>query len=287
MDKKYFFTKNPKISWGFVWLSLMLPSVGTASGGDLVSIVNYYKIILEFFSGNQEFAQKYWLVLSGFFGFVLITVVGVLSGFRKLNPSEMTNEQLLPPESFGLSAFVEMVFGMINSTLESVLGEDKWQKFAPLLCGTFLYTMFCNLSGLWPGFLPATESMSTNLAIASVIFIMFNYYGFKYCGMDYVKHLMGPMLALAPLMFAIELISLFARPVSLSLRLFGNITGDHLVFQVFSTLVKNAGVPFLPIPAVLLVFGLLVCVLQPFIFSTLSAIYIKLSIESSHHDEHH
>jgi F-type H+-transporting ATPase subunit a len=266
---------------------VFMSSVAFGASGELVSIVNYYKSALLLITGDAEFASHYWLVLAGFMGFVLITVLGMLSGFRSLTPETMSDEELLPPHRFGLKAFFELSFSIINSTLESVIGEHKWQKFAPLLAGTFLYTMLCNLSGLWPGFLPATESMSTNLAIAIIIFIMFNYYGLKYSGSSYIKHLFGPVLWLAPLIFLIELISLVARPVSLSLRLFGNITGDHLVFQVFSTLVKNASIPFVPIPALLLVFGLLVCILQPFIFSTLSAIYIKLSIESGHHDDTH
>jgi F-type H+-transporting ATPase subunit a len=138
-----------------------------------------------------------------------------------------------------------------------------------------------------PGFYPATEHMTTTLAMALIIFVMFNYYGFKYAGLDYLKHMAGPILVLAPIIFAIEIISLLARPLSLSLRLFGNISGDHLVFKVFSTLVNNAGAPFLPVPAALLFFGLLVACLQSFIFMTLSAVYIKLGIESAHHDEAH
>jgi F-type H+-transporting ATPase subunit a len=265
-----------------------LPAIGLASGG-LVNIVNWYYVIAEKLTGSAELAHHYWLVVSALGALVFMTLVGVFAGLHKLNPETMSDEELLPPSRFGFVAFVELCFAVVSSTLQSVIGEKHWQKFVPLLGGTFFFIICCNLSGLVPGFAPATEHMNTTLAIALVIFVMFNYYGFKFAKLDYLKHMCGPILILAPLIFIIELISTIARPVSLSLRLFGNVSGDHLVFQVFSTLVRDAHIPFVPVPAALLGFGTLVACLQSFIFMTLSAVYIKLAIESAHHEEdaHH
>ena len=85
---------------------------------------------------------------------------------------------------------------------------------------------------------------------------------------------------MAPLMFLIEFISLLSRPISLSLRIFGNVSGDHFVFAIFSGLMKDLYIPFIPIPAIFLGFGTFVACLQAFIFMTLSAVYIKLALES-------
>lgn len=264
-------------------------SSALAAGGDskLVSVVNWYYLLTEAVTNDPVLARQFWLCVAALGGLIVMTLVGVFAGLHKLEPEKMTDEELLPPKTFGFRAFVELAFAVVSSTLESVLGENKWQKFAPLLGGTFFFIIICNLSGLVPGFTPSTEHMSTTLAMALVIFVMFNYYGFKYAGMDYLKHMAGPLLVLAPVIFLIEFISLLARPVSLSLRLFGNVSGDHLVFSVFSTLVRDAGIPFLPVPAALLAFGLLVSCLQAFIFMTLSAVYIKLGIESAHEEGHH
>jgi F-type H+-transporting ATPase subunit a len=196
----------------------------------------------------------------------------------------MSDEELLPPQKFGLLAFIEMAWSVVSSTLESTLGEKHWVRFVGVLGGTFFVLIVSNLSGVFPGLSPATASMSFTFAAAMAIFLYFNYYGFKEAGLDYLKHLAGPVLWMAPLMFVIELISLLSRPLSLSLRIFGNISGDHFVFSIFSGLMKDLSIPFIPIPAIFLGFGTFVACLQAFIFMTLSAVYIKLALESkSHH----
>ena len=122
--------------------------------------------------------------------------------------------------------------------------------------------------------------MSFTFAAAIFIFIYFNYYGIKESGFAYIKHLAGPVIWIAPLMFVIEVVSVLARPVSLSLRIFGNVTGDHFVFKIFSGLMRDIYVPFVPIPAVFLAFGTFVACVQAFIFMTLSAVYIKLALDA-------
>jgi F-type H+-transporting ATPase subunit a len=243
---------------------------------------NWYYAAGRALFGSAEAAAYWWPVLGAAFVVVLIVALGLLSGLYRVKPEKLSDEELLPPPRFGLVAFFELMWSIVSSTLGSVIGKH-WDHYATLLGGTFFFIVICNLSGLVPGFAPATEQMNTTLAMALIIFVAFNYIGLKHGGVDYIKHLAGPMIWLAPLMMPIEIISLLARPVSLSLRLFGNISGDHLVFNVFSTLMRNASIPFVPVPAGILVFGTLVAVLQAFIFMTLSAVYVRLSLDTAHH----
>ena len=197
-----------------------------------------------------------------------------------MKPEQMSDEQLLPQKRFGLFAFLELSWDVVFSTLESTLGEKNWVRFTPVLGGTFFLLLITNLSGVFPGLEPASTTMSFTFAAAIFIFIYFNYYGLKESGFDYIKHLAGPVIWIAPLMFIIELVSVFARPVSLSLRIFGNVTGDHYVFSIFSGLMRDIHLPFMPIPAVFLAFGTFVACVQAFIFMTLSAVYVKLALDA-------
>jgi F-type H+-transporting ATPase subunit a len=132
---------------------------------------------------------------------------------------------------------------------------------------------------LIPGFVPPTDNINTNLAMSLTVFVYYHIMGVKAHGLKgYLKHFMGPILWLAPLIFVTEIIGHCVRPLSLSLRLFGNITGDHLVLGIFSNLV-----PVL-VPVAFLALGLFVSFIQAFVFSLLSMIYINLATA---HEEHH
>jgi len=256
-----------------------------AAGG--LQIISWYAVLADYFKaafGLEIDLATLAPMVSSAAAFVLVTLVGFVAGFHKMKPEMLSDDELLPPRKFGLKAFIEMSWGVVSSTLEKIIGDKAWTHYAPLLGGTFFYIIIANLSGLVPGFPPATEFISQNAAMAVVIFIAFNYVGLKHGGVNYIKHLCGPILFMAPLMFVIEFIALLARPVSLSLRLYGNVSGDHMVFNVFSSLLRDFNAPFLPIPGLLLGFGLLVACLQAFIFMTLSSVYVRLSLDTAHHD---
>jgi len=274
----------------FVFFSVLAATIGSATAfaaGGSLQIVSWYgalaEIIHEALGLEIDPAQVTEMVASAA-AFIAVTSLGLITGFYKLKPESMSDEELLPPKTFGFRAFAELCWGVISSTLEKIIGEKMWHHYAPLLGGTFFFIICANLTGLVPGFPPATEFISQNSAIAIISFIAFNYAGLKHGGMNYLKHLCGPVLLLAPLMIVIEVIALLARPVSLSLRLYGNVSGDHMVFKVFSTLMRDFHIPFLPVPAALLTFGLLVACLQAFIFMTLSSVYVRLSLDTAHHD---
>ena len=127
-----------------------------------------------------------------------------------------------------------------------------------------------------------THGFLFNLGLAAVVFILYNFWGVKEVGIKaYLKHLWGPVLWLGPFLFPIEVISHLIRPLSLSIRLFGNMTGDHMVLGVFSSLTQ--GTPAFFVPLVFLFLGTIVSFMQAFVFTLLTMIYIRLAVT---HDEH-
>ena len=211
-------------------------------------------------------------------GSILVLLFLTYAGF-KITKKLSKEGSVLPDEKFSLTTIFEILtIDFLFDLFTNVLGSsEQAKKYFPLLGASFFFIMFANLLGSIPGFLPPTGNFNTTVACALVIFVMYNYYGFKENGLSYIKHFAGPVIFLAPLMFVIELISHCVRPLSLSLRLFMNITGDHLVLGVFTNLIHYI------IPAIFVGLGLFVALLQAFIFTVLSAIYISLA--TSHETE--
>jgi len=175
----------------------------------------------------------------------------------------------------GMQNFMEVVVGGVENLIEETMGP-KGKAYFPLIASFALFILVSNLVALIPGFYPPTANLNTNFALALTVFAMTHIVGFKEHGFHYVKHFMGPILLLAPLMIIIELIGHLARPVSLSLRLFGNMYGHEIVLMIFFALV-----PFLlPIPMMLM--GVLVAFIQTFVFTLLAMIYIAGALEEAH-----
>ncbi len=187
-------------------------------------------------------------------------------------------EDLVIPEGkLTMRNFLELVIMFVLSIAEGIMGEEA-EKYMSLFATIFIYILFMNLLGLIPGFLPPTDKMNITVGCALVIFFATHIYGVMAQGISYFKHFVGPVPILAPLMIPIEMISHLARPMSLSLRLFGNITGDHLVVGIFLGLV-----PFV-VPSIFYGLGVFVSFMQAFIFAVLSMIYIAGAVE--HEEEH-
>ncbi len=137
--------------------------------------------------------------------------------------------------------------------------------------------LFSNFLGLIPGFLAPTSNLNSTAAPALVVFAVYQYIGIRKHGAGYIKHFfLGPVSWLAPLMLIIELIGHFARPLSLSMRLFGNIFGEDLVIIILFMLV-----PFL-VPLPMFFLGLFTSALQAYVFMMLSMIYISGALEEAH-----
>jgi F-type H+-transporting ATPase subunit a len=130
--------------------------------------------------------------------------------------------------------------------------------------------------GLIPGFMPPTANLNTTAACAVIVFVLTHIIGLKEHGLGYIKHFTGPVWWLAPLMLPIEIVGHLARPLSLSLRLFGNMTGHELVVLVLMFLVPVF------VPVVMSLMGLLVAFIQAFVFALLAMIYLGGSLEEAH-----
>ena len=157
-----------------------------------------------------------------------------------------------------------------------ITGEEG-RAFFPYIATVFIYIAVCNLIGLLPGFLSPTSNINTTLSLALCTFVYTHYLGIKYHGVKYIKHFLGPIPALAPLFFPIEVIGHFARVLSLTLRLFGNIMGEDLVLAILLFL---AGTFLAPLPMMFL--AVFTSVVQAFVFTLLSMMYFAGSMEHAH-----
>jgi F-type H+-transporting ATPase subunit a len=185
---------------------------------------------------------------------------------------------VVPDETLTARNVYELLVEAMGGLSDTVIGHGA-ERYVPLMASFFIFILCANFIGLVPGFTPPTSSFDITFALGVVSFIAFNYYGFQVQGISYLKHFAGPILWLAPLMFALEMIGALVRPVSLGLRLFGNLFGDHLVLEIFTGLTKVG------VPVVFYMLGTLVSVIQAFVFTLLSMIYIALAV--AHHGEEH
>jgi len=175
----------------------------------------------------------------------------------------------------GVQNLMEAVVTGIEGLIEETMGEEG-KAYFPLIATFALFILVCNLIGLVPGFYPPTANLNTNAALALIVFFLTHVVGFRKHGIGYLKHFMGPIIWLAPLMFIIEIIGHLARPLSLTLRLFGNMYGHEIVLMIFLALVPL----FLPIPMMLM--GVLIAFIQTFVFTLLAMIYVAGALEESH-----
>lgn len=181
----------------------------------------------------------------------------------------------VPSNRFSIKAFFENFISIITSLSDLVVGSQG-RVFVPFFATLFLFIWFSNLLGLVPGMGAATSNVNTTLALGVFSFLVYNVHGFKEHGWAYLKQFMGPVLFLAPLMFVIELISHLVRPLSLGLRLYGNMVGDHTVLSIFLDLAP------LFIPVIFYFLGFFVCTMQAFIFTILSMVYMSIALSHEH-----
>lgn len=169
----------------------------------------------------------------------------------------------------------EPIIAGIEGMVEETMGHHG-KAYFPLIATIAFFILTSNLIGLIPGFYPPTANLNTNAAMALTVFSMTHIIGVKEHGLGYFKHFCGPVIWLAPLMVPIELIGHLARPLSLTLRLFGNMYGHEIVLMIFFTLV-----PFIaPLPMMLM--GVMVAFIQTFVFMLLAMIYIAGALEEAH-----
>ena len=219
--------------------------------------------------------------------FTLIHVVGALIAaliilvatvrYRGYMASAESNNGLIPSRRFTLAAMMDGFVGAVYRLSVDVMGEKDAKRFLPLTGTLGLFIFCCNLQGLIPGLLPPTDTLKTNLALSLFVFVVYNAMGIYRNGMSYLAHFLGPKLGgfpwLFPIFLPVEIASHLGRPVSLSLRLMGNILADHKVVLAIAGLIAVLA----PVPFLLL--GVLVVIVQTLIFTLLTIIYIGSAIE--------
>lgn len=170
---------------------------------------------------------------------------------------------------------MEAIIGGFDDLLVETMGPEG-RKFFPLIATLGLYILTSNLLGLIPGFESPTANLNTTVSMAVVVFVMTHVVGIRAHGLKYVKHFMGPVWWLTPLMMPIEIICHLSRPLSLSVRLFGNIMGEDIVLAVVLLLVPL----LMPLPVfVLMIFTSLI---QTLVFMLLTMMYIAGAMEEAH-----
>ena len=170
-------------------------------------------------------------------------------------------------------------FEAIIDTIDKFVGENMGSeagKYVAMLSGIFIFILSMNLMGLIPGCDAPTANLNTTVSMALVVFVFYNIEGMRRWHFHYINHFTGPSKALIPLMFPLEIVSHISRPLSLSLRLFGNIRGEEIVMVLAFSMAPILG--SLPI---YFLFLLGKC-MQAFVFFMLTMVYIKGALEPAH-----
>ncbi len=173
----------------------------------------------------------------------------------------------------------EWIYEQLEGFVTTIVGPDLAAEFVPFFATVFIYLLSENLLGIIPGLKSPTSVFSNCLAMALVIFFMTQYLGFTRQGLGYLKHFWGDVWWMGPLMFPIHVIGELARPVSLTLRLFGNIMGEDVVILVLTIYLF----PFL-VPLPMLFMAIFTSTIQAMVFTILSGIYVS---GAAHHAEGH
>jgi ATP synthase F0 subcomplex A subunit len=170
----------------------------------------------------------------------------------------------------------EIYIEFIDNLIKENMGE-KGRKYFPLIASIGLFVFFGNLIGMIPGLESPTANLNTTMALALLVFFIYNFEGIRENGIGYFKHFLGPVPKMAPIFVIIELLSHLSRPVTLALRLFANMTGGELISIVLITLV-----PFL-IPMPVMLIHLIAVFLQTYVFVVLTTVYIAGAITHAEH----
>jgi F-type H+-transporting ATPase subunit a len=172
---------------------------------------------------------------------------------------------------------LELIIQTFEGLIADIIGPEG-KRYLSLVATVGLFVFSCNMLGLVPGFMSPTSKLNVTVGCALVVFVYYHWQGIKAQGLlKYLKHFMGPIPALAPLLVPIEVISHFSRPVSLSMRLFGNIFSEELLIVIIASIIPF----FLPLP--FMAVAIFTAVVQSFVFVLLSCIYIAGAV--SHEEE--
>ncbi|THI87627.1 MAG: F0F1 ATP synthase subunit A [Nitrospira sp. CG24A] len=214
-----------------------------------------------------------WVVVS------LAAVFMVIAGSaRKLVPGK-------------LQSIAELMVDFIRSMILDTMGKEG-MRFFPLIATLFLFILFCNLLGLIPGSYTVTSQIIVTAVFSCVVYGISLVMGFLIHGIKFLGILVPPGTPgwLLPLMIPIELMSQLARPISLAVRLFANMTAGHVILGVLFGMAISGGllIGWLPFAFTVAIYGLEVGIafIQAYIFTILTCVYIGDAYHLHGHDEH-
>jgi F-type H+-transporting ATPase subunit a len=227
------------------------------------------------FIGNQA---PTWRSFEPIITSLLVIVLVVTLAFLARRRVSDIDKAVVPDDTLTLRTFMEVFVGYFYGLAKDVMGPKRAKRYFSIVGGAACFIFFSNVMALIPGLAPPTSSLNVTLGCAVCVFIVFNFYGMQANGLGYFKHMAGPQIILAPLIFFIELISMCVRPVTLAVRLMVNMAVDHLLGTI------AIGIVTLLVPIPLMFLGIIVILVQTLVFSLLTSIYIGLATE---HEEHH
>jgi F-type H+-transporting ATPase subunit a len=202
---------------------------------------------------------------------MMVYLIAVLVIFSLLVRGRFT---LVPGK---LQSVVEMIVEGFGGMVDETMGP-RGRNYLPIVLTIVVLVFAESALGLVPGLLPPTADINSTAGLALVVFLATHYIGFKEHGFKYIRHFIGPIWWMAPFMIPLEIIGHLARPLSLSLRLFGNIMGHERIIGVL-LLLMPMGYPLLALSTVL---GVVVIFLQTFIFILLAMVYMAGALEEAH-----
>ncbi len=207
--------------------------------------------------------------------FLFISVFSILANILIKGRQE---HHLIPEAKFSIVGFADLLIEATYNLIAGTLGKDTG-KYFPFIASLFIFILFGNLMGLLPMSSAPTSDVNMSLALGLCTFVYFNAMGIKSHGFKgYLEHyLMGLGLLVGGVVAFFEIISHLLRPITLGYRLSLNLKMDHTIVHTFSDLIAW----IVPVP--LLLFGVVVCTIQAFVFATLTAVYIQLATEHESH----
>jgi F-type H+-transporting ATPase subunit a len=195
-------------------------------------------------------------------GFLLIVFIMVRASLSAESPG-------------GLQHMFEGINGFVEGQSRDVIGHHS-ERFTPFLVTLGLFILIANLFGVVPGLESPTASPVVPLGCAICAFVYYQVQGFRASGVGYLKHFLGPMWWLSPLMLPLEIISHLARLMSLTIRLYANMFAGDMVTLVFFSLIPVA------VPVVFLGLHIGVALLQAYIFVLLTTVYLAGAVATEH-----
>lgn len=266
----------------FTWLSVLLGKDANHDGHVAVRTQVEHSLagtaLGKTFLEHRPFSTDGHITHVFFAAIALILLLGGAVAVRR-RLAASPDAGVLPERKITPLLFFEVIVGAVWGLMCGMMTQAEARRHFPLICTLALYIFTMNAMALLPLGAPATDNLNTNIVMGLAVFFVTHASGIRVQGIgNYLKHFVGPVLGLAPLMIVLEIVAHIVRPMSLSLRLLGNMYGDHQVMENF----LNFHIPLVPLPIMAL--GLIVVVVQTIVFTLLSTVFISLAV--THHPDH-